>query len=109
LALSILHRASGVALIGAVMAFILWLWAAAYNSVLFYSLNTFLQSKAGMALLTIATFVFYFKCATGLRHLWWNTGRGFQLKSIDASGIAAIVFTVIATALTWVFVCRELY
>jgi succinate dehydrogenase / fumarate reductase, cytochrome b subunit len=109
MALSILHRATGVALIGALMAIILWLWAAAYDSVLFYSLNTLLQSKAGMALLAVATAVFYFKCATGLRHLWWNTGRGFQLKSIDATGVAAIGFTVIATALTWAFVCRELY
>jgi len=50
MALSILHRASGVALIGALMAFILWLWAAAYKlgTVLYTHRTAPVQSRYGI-------------------------------------------------------------
>ncbi|MBA4275039.1 MAG: succinate dehydrogenase, cytochrome b556 subunit [Alphaproteobacteria bacterium] len=111
MALSILHRASGVAMTGALVLFIVWLWAAAYDGSLFESISDILRSTLGMILLALTSFVFYFKFATGLRHLWWDTGRGFALKSIDTSGVLAIIFTVFMTGLTWGFVymqyCQE--
>lgn len=111
MALSILHRAAGVAMTGALILFIGWLWSAAYDGEWFDCISDLLRSTLGMVVLGLASFVFYFKFATGLRHLWWDTGRGFALKSIDTSGILAIVFTVVMTGLTWGFVyiqyCQE--
>lgn len=107
MALSILHRAAGCAMTGALVLFILWLWAVAYDAELFDCLSRLLRSTPGMVVLVAATFVFYFKMGTGLRHLWWDTGRGFALKSIDTSGVLAILFTLVMTALTWGFVFMD--
>lgn len=101
MALSILHRAAGMALFGALLLFILWLWSAAYDAELFDCLSGLLRTPVGIAVLVAASFVFYFKFATGMRHLWWDTGRGFALKSLDKSGYFTIAFTFIMTALTW--------
>ncbi len=101
MALSILHRASGVAMTGALIIFIAWLWTAAYDAESFDCITGLLRTPVGIALSVAASFVFFFKCATGLRHLWWDTGRGFAISSIDTSGRLAIFGAVLLTALTW--------
>jgi succinate dehydrogenase / fumarate reductase, cytochrome b subunit len=111
MALSILHRVAGVAMTGALVLFIIWLAAAAYNADMFESFSALLKTPVGMVILAAASFVFFFKCAAGIRHLWWDTGHGFAIKSVDRSGIIVILFTLIMTGLTWGFVyaqyCQE--
>lgn len=104
MALSILHRAAGVAVSGFLVVLIAWLWTAAYSEECFIWMNDMLSSTLGQAALVAASFVFFFKLATGIRHLWWDTGRGFAPKAIDRSGRMAIAFAILATALTWALV-----
>ncbi len=111
MALSILHRIAGVAMTGALVLFIVWLAAAAYDADLFETFTALLKTPFGMVVLALASFVFYFKFAAGMRHLWWDTGRGFAITSIDKSSVLVILFTLIMTGLTWGFVyaqyCQE--
>ena len=109
MAMSILHRIAGVAMTGALVLFIAWLWAAAYDAELFDCFSALLRSTFGIIVLVAASFVFYFKFATGLRHLWWDTGRGFAIKQIDASAVLAVAFTIIMTAVTWGFVYTQYF
>jgi succinate dehydrogenase / fumarate reductase cytochrome b subunit len=43
----------------------------------------------------------FYHLANGVRHLFWDTGRGLDLKTADMSGWAAIVFGVVAAMLIW--------
>jgi succinate dehydrogenase / fumarate reductase, cytochrome b subunit len=44
----------------------------------------------------------YYHLCNGLRHLWWDTGRGLDLKSVYAGGWAVLAATAALTLLTWV-------
>ena len=43
----------------------------------------------------------WYHLANGIRHLVWDTGRGLNPKLADMTGIAVILFAVLATAATW--------
>lgn len=104
MALSILHRVASMAVLGMVVILIAWLWAAAYSPECFEGLSTLIATPIGQVLLLLASFVFYFKLASGLRHLIWDAGYAFERRQIDRTGRLAIAFAVIATAFTWAIV-----
>lgn len=104
MALSILHRITGVALVGVLILIVLWLYAAAYDTLLFSDITSCLKSTLGKVALAGFTVIFYLKFALGLRHLLWDTGRGFALSNVDKTAYAAIVFTLLMSALTWYFI-----
>lgn len=104
MALSILHRAAGMALTGVLVLFIVWLWAAAYSGECFDAINGLLRTPVGLVLLIGVSLVFNFKFVTGLRHLWWDTGAGFAVPSIDKSGRLVLLLTVVLTLIVWAFV-----
>lgn len=104
MALSILHRITGVALVGALCVLVLWMWAAAYDTLLFSQITACLHGVIGRIALAAFTVIFYLKFALGLRHLLWDTGRGFALVNVDRTAYAAIVFTIGMSALTWYFI-----
>jgi succinate dehydrogenase / fumarate reductase cytochrome b subunit len=37
----------------------------------------------------------------GVRHLWWDTGRGLELGRVYASGWTVLVATVVLTVIVW--------
>ena len=45
--------------------------------------------------------LFYHLC-NGLRHLWWDTGRGLDLRSVYAGGWAVLAGTAVLTAIAWI-------
>ncbi len=98
---SILTRATGVALyVGALIA--AW-WAVslalgpeAYGQFLAVSGSWF--GKLVMFGLTVS---YFYHFAAGLRHLWYDSGRGFALRSSNQSAAACIVFAVLASAAVW--------
>ena len=99
--LSILHRATGVVLSFGVLLLVAWLFGAAYNAELFDTLNSFFHHWAGLAVLGGWTFAFYYHLANGIRHLVWDTGRGFDLKSLTRGGLMVLLFSFAATGWTW--------
>ena len=57
----------------------------------------------GLALLLLLgwTFAFFFHLCNGIRHLAWDTGWGFEIPKMYATGWTVIVASVVLTALTW--------
>ena len=45
--------------------------------------------------------LFYHLC-NGIRHLWWDTGRGLELGSVYAGGWAVLAATAVLTVLVWI-------
>ncbi len=60
------------------------------------------HSPGGLFLLLLWTFSLFFHLCNGIRHLVWDTGRGFDLRTIYLSGWSVIVSSIVLTGLAWV-------
>jgi succinate dehydrogenase cytochrome b556 subunit len=47
------------------------------------------------------SFAFFFHAANGIRHLAWDTGRGFDKRHADRSAWVVVGFAAIASAVFW--------
>lgn len=99
--LSITHRITGLALYVGSLLLLAWLWSAAYHAECYRQLHDFMRAPLGRLMLLGWTAAYYYHFSNGLRHLWWDTGRGFSLPDVTRSGWAVIVLTVVLTAITW--------
>ncbi|RME16830.1 MAG: succinate dehydrogenase, cytochrome b556 subunit [Alphaproteobacteria bacterium] len=105
MAMSILHRITGVA-IGAMVALLaLWFLALASGPEAYSWANALAMSWLGILILLGGLVSIWFHFANGLRHLVWDTGSGLGQKRVRRSAIAGIVTVLVLTALTlWVAV-----
>ena len=99
--LSIVHRFTGVALCVGTLLLVWWLVAAAQGPLPYAMVQHFLASWPGRVLLFGWTVALYYHLCNGLRHLWWDTGRGLDLPQVYASGWAVLVATGVLTVVTW--------
>jgi succinate dehydrogenase / fumarate reductase cytochrome b subunit len=99
--LSILHRVTGVALTVGLLAYVLWLMSAAAGGADYQRFLDLAQSPLGKIALVGWTLAFFFHLSNGARHLFWDTGRGFEKSQANASSWAVIVASVFMTLLYW--------
>jgi succinate dehydrogenase / fumarate reductase cytochrome b subunit len=100
--LSITHRITGVALSAGSVLLVAWLVAAAAGPHAFLSARAFVHSPGGLLLLLLWTFSLFFHLCNGIRHLFWDSGRGFDLRTIYVSGWTVVASSVVLTGLAWV-------
>ncbi|HEX8570700.1 MAG TPA: succinate dehydrogenase, cytochrome b556 subunit [Caulobacteraceae bacterium] len=98
---SILHRVSGVALYFGAFIIAAWAISLAYGPEAYDDYMGLMGSWFGKLVLLGLTAAAFYHLANGIRHLVWDTGRALNPKLADMTGIAVIVFTVLATAATW--------
>lgn len=99
--LSITHRATGVALAVGTLLLVWWLIGVASGPEQYGLVQSVIGSWVGRLLLLGWTFALFFHLANGIRHLFWDAGYGFELKTTYASGWAAVVIALALTILTW--------
>ena len=58
-------------------------------------------SPIGLVLLMAWTFAFFVHLGNGIRHLVWDTGRGFERRQANASAWGTLVMAAVLTALFW--------
>lgn len=95
--LSILHRATGVGLVVGAILIVWWLFAAATSSTYFFIVDSLLTSFLGEIVLVFSLASLWFHACNGIRHLIWDTGKGFDSKNVNFSAWAAIIMTCILT------------
>ena len=95
--LSILHRATGVFLCLGAAVFAWWVTALALGPEPFATARVVLGSWFGRLLLFAWTFSFFFHLCNGIRHLFWDAGLGFEVRTAYASGKAVIAASVALT------------
>ena len=100
--LSISHRATGLALSAGTLLLVWWLVALARGPEAFASAQGLVGSWVGRILLLGWTFSLFFHLANGIRHLFWDAGYGFEIKTTTASGWAVVVASVALTLIAWV-------
>tara|TARA_R110002110_G_scaffold85816_4_gene223888 strand:+ start:231504 stop:231899 length:396 start_codon:yes stop_codon:yes gene_type:complete len=100
--LSILHRITGIGLAGGTLLLVWWLIAAAAGPTEFDAVQNFIGSIVGRILLLAWSFALYYHLCNGIRHLFWDAGKGFELGTAYASGLLAVVAATVLTAISWV-------
>ena len=97
--LSILHRATGVAMSVGLVVLAAWLMQAAAGPEAYLGFTILMSTIVGKLLLIGWSYAFFLHLANGVRHLVWDTGRGFE--NADRSAWIVVVFSIAATAAFW--------
>ena len=100
--LSISHRVTGIVLSVGTLLLICWLIAAARGPQEYSAVQGFINSWFGHLLMLGWTFSFFFHLCNGIRHLVWDAGYGFELRTIYASGWTVIVASTALTVAAWI-------
>lgn len=99
--LSIFHRATGVVLFIGLILMMLVLAAAAGGPESWQSMHGFLSSWFGKLILFGFTFSLYYHFCNGIRHLFWDIGKGLELIEAQKTGKVVIAASIVLTLLTW--------
>ena len=99
--LSIVHRMTGVGMtLGAVLV-VWWLMAAATSPEYFAFVDGLLTSWLGYLVLLGLTWALSYHMLNGIRHLIWDLGYGFEMETVNRSGIAVVIGSGVLTVLLW--------
>ena len=99
--LSITHRATGVALALGVLALTYWINAAAYGPDAFFQAQALIGHWFSRLLLFGWTLSLFFHLFNGIRHLFWDSGRGLEIEQVNMSGWLVLIATMLFTLLSW--------
>lgn len=99
--LSITHRITGVLLGAAGVMVVAWLVAGSLGPEPYEALIAVMRSPIGTAFLLVWTFCAFFHLCNGIRHLFWDAGQGFELRSIYLSGWSVVAASIVLTIAVW--------
>jgi succinate dehydrogenase / fumarate reductase, cytochrome b subunit len=99
--MSILHRLTGGALYFGTLLLAAWLVAAAMGPAQFDVVNAFYASVIGKLVLFGYTWALVHHMLGGIRHLIWDTGRGFEIWQVNALSWLTIIGSVVLTLAIW--------
>lgn len=99
--ISILHRATGVALVAGTVILVWWLMAVAAGGETHQRFVDCIGSPLGQLALIGWTAAMMFHLLNGLRHLMWDSGAGYDIPTTQATGWVVVAGTVVLTAGLW--------
>lgn len=102
MATSIIHRATGVGLAGGLIVLVWWLVAASSGPEAYNFFLDIAETTIGQLCLFGFTWALAYHAVNGIRHLCWDLGYGFQVKTADISGIAVMVLSVLIAVAVFV-------
>lgn len=99
--MSIMHRITGAALYFGSLLLVWWLIAAATGPDYYNYVLSWFATWPGKAVLLGYTWALMHHLLGGLRHLIWDTGAGYDLRTVDLLSWGTLAGSVILTALIW--------
>jgi succinate dehydrogenase / fumarate reductase cytochrome b subunit len=100
--MSIMHRITGIGLYFGIILLVWWLTAASISDGYFDLVQGFFGHWFGRLLLFGFSWALIHHALGGLRHLLWDTGRGFDLRLIESLARANLAGSIVLTVLLWV-------
>ncbi|HLI10450.1 MAG TPA: succinate dehydrogenase, cytochrome b556 subunit [Alphaproteobacteria bacterium] len=100
--MSILHRATGIALALGALLLVWWIAAAVRGPEAFAGVQGFIGSLLGRVLLFGWTWALFYHLLNGIRHLCWDAGWGFSLADTYRSGWLVATGSVVLTLVAWI-------
>jgi len=101
MAVSIIHRITGSALAFGAILLTWWLVAIATGNEYFNTVQGFASSMIGRIILFGITFALMQHFASGIRHLFMDAGKLYDLKANTSSAKFTFVFSVVMTIVIW--------
>ena len=101
--LSITHRISGVINQIALILIFFWLLVLALGESNYELFLLAINSFFGKFILIGFTWSMSFHVLSGIRHLCWDLGYGFEIKTANITGIIVITFSLALTIIFWLF------
>ncbi|MDZ7841365.1 MAG: succinate dehydrogenase, cytochrome b556 subunit [Gammaproteobacteria bacterium] len=102
MALSIVHRGTGIALCAGIPFLLYWIRSLTSGEAGYYEAQAFFASAFGqLVLLVLSASLFYHLC-NGIRHLYWDLARGLDLPAVYRSGRLVLVATGALTVIAWI-------
>ena len=99
--LSITHRISGVINLFSLILIFFWLLFLSLGENNYESFLLAINSFIGKFFLIGFTWSMSFHLLSGIRHLIWDFGYGFEIKTANISGIIVIISSLILTVVFW--------
>jgi succinate dehydrogenase / fumarate reductase cytochrome b subunit len=97
---SIFTRITGNALLVGALLIVWWFLAASYSPEYFAVANGVITSWFGDLVMLGSLWAVWYHLLAGLRHLYWDTGRGLEIETAERLGLAVIAGSFILTLLT---------
>ena len=99
--LSITHRISGVINLFSLILIFFWLLVLSFGESNYELFLLMINSFIGKFILIGFTWSMSFHLLSGIRHLVWDFGYGFEIKTANISGIIVIISSLVLTVLFW--------
>ena len=97
---SILTRITGNGLIVGVMLAVWWLLAAASGPEYFAYVDAIATSWFGDLVFTLSLLAIWYHYLAGLRHLYFDAGKGLEIETAEMLGWVCIIGSVVLTVIT---------
>lgn len=95
--LSITHRGTGIFLFLGVLLLVWWLVTSVYTDAKIWS---GFATPVGYIFLVLWAFSLFYHLLNGVRHLFWDMGKGLGLPCMRKSGIAVVIGSVLLTVIS---------
>ena len=102
--MSILHRATGVALGVGAFGLAWWLLMFAIGPESAARAMQCVSSPLGTVFVFGFSLALVYHLFNGIRHLAWDAGRGYDIPTVYKSGYTVFALTVVVTVAIWFFV-----
>lgn len=94
---SILHRITGMLLAFGLVIFVYWLYALATDVAAADQLRSWLLSVPGQILVYLWLYTFFYHFCNGIRHLFWDVGKGFSNEQARRSAMVVLIVPLLLT------------
>ena len=99
--LSITHRISGIINLLALILIFFWLIVLSFGESNYELFLLIINSFFGKFILIGFIWSMSFHLLSGIRHLVWDLGYGFEIKTANISGIIVIISSLVLTIVFW--------
>jgi succinate dehydrogenase / fumarate reductase cytochrome b subunit len=99
--LSITHRISGIINLITLIFIFFWLLVLSFSESNYEIFLLMINSFIGKFILIGFSWSMSFHILSGIRHLVWDIGYGFEIKTANISGIIVIISSLVLTIIFW--------
>jgi succinate dehydrogenase / fumarate reductase cytochrome b subunit len=99
--MSIIHRATGVALTTGTLVLAAWLVAVAIGGETYKMVAMAVAHPLGQFVLFVNSAALIYHALNGIRHLTWDLGFGLTIPEVYRSGHIVLFLTFLLTACLW--------
>jgi len=98
--MSIMHRITGIFLLLGLFLDVAFIFALVCGEESFNSMVAFINSFFGKLIMTGFIFSLYYHLCNGIRHMFWDMGKGINIPCVKKSGILVFAISITASIAT---------